>query len=299
MTKKPRKGTNKQNAKKSGKGKKKGKVITKKVTRKTQATQKKRPSPTGVKTKQTRKPKKATKKKSLQIAPMPRAEHSRGKERRRKRKQKSAKKNKDGETRSSTSEKFPFSPVPSARIPTFIAMVKTAIRDLKPFRITGRDAIARYIQIRYRVRNDDLLKYVLKWLVDMGVLTVKDKNYLFVGKRLVTKKTVAIVRKSKKTALQQLLRKRKMKKLKKKKHKRSSKKLKERSRRSKKMKHRKGKRSKRSKRCKSKKCSKKRKKCRNAKCTCSKELKSRKNRIKWKTRYIRKNGKIYKQDEYV
>lgn len=39
--------------------------------------------------------------------------------------------------------KFPGAPVPSARVPTFIAMVKTAIRDLRPFHITGKDAIAK------------------------------------------------------------------------------------------------------------------------------------------------------------
>ena len=37
----------------------------------------------------------------------------------------------------------PRAPCPSARIPTFIAMIKTAIRDLTPFGLTGKKAIAK------------------------------------------------------------------------------------------------------------------------------------------------------------
>jgi len=76
-------------------------------------------------------------------------------------------------------------PSPSSRVPSFIAMVKTAIRDLKPYKLTNREGIAKYIEIRYRVKNCKLLKYVLKWMVEMDILKKKGCNFHFVKKRMV------------------------------------------------------------------------------------------------------------------
>uniref|UniRef100_F6SSF8 H15 domain-containing protein n=2 Tax=Ciona intestinalis TaxID=7719 RepID=F6SSF8_CIOIN len=201
MAKQVGKTTKKRNASKVKKNKKR-RVISKKINTRVKKTTKKRTKTTGGNSKKSQKQKsQSKKKKQLQIAPMPRAEH-RGKT-------KTSKQIKKSESGSDAAfeawKKHPNAPVPSARVPTYIAMVKTAIRDLTPFDITGRDAISRYIQIRYRIKNDDLLRYVLKWLVDMGVLNMKDRNYYFVGKSLVRKKTVAHVRKSGKATLKQLM----------------------------------------------------------------------------------------------
>ncbi|XP_076812566.1 uncharacterized protein LOC143459347 isoform X2 [Clavelina lepadiformis] len=183
-------------------------------------------------------------------------------------------------------------PVPSGKSPTFIAMVKTAIRDLKPFNLTGKDAISKYIQLRYHVKNASLLSYVLKWMVEMGLLKQRNGQYRFSGKRLVKKQTVAVLGSLKRKALKAKLHRKNLKKV--------NDHFKAKLSRKKKLNSKKRRKNKKSKTRKSK-CRKvlKRNKCKNEKCTCAKELKALKNRIKVKTRYIRKNGKIYKQEEYI
>merc|ERR1719171_872314 len=89
-------------------------------------------------------------------------------------------------------------PMPSARVPTFIAMVKTAIRDLEKIHMTSREALSKYIALRYRVKNDALLKFALKWMTKMGVIQKTNGLFYFTSKRAVTKsKYVGKVRKEK------------------------------------------------------------------------------------------------------
>lgn len=184
-------------------------------------------------------------------------------------------------------------PMPSGHAPTFISMVKTAIRDLKPFNVTSVEAISKYVQIRYHVVNEHLLRYILKWMVDLGVLRCVAGQYSFTHKRLVKKATVAVLRdkggrRSFKRPRHGKLR------LRRSKRKPKRKKLGRGKRR--KTKHgirRKGKRARKHKRGKKKVDSKQ------EPCTCSKEITSSRNRVKVRTRYIRRKGKIYKQDEYV
>lgn len=157
-------------------------------------------------------------------------------------------------------------PFPSSKVPTFIEMVKTAIRDLSKFDMTRRKTIARYIELRYKVRNDDLLKFALKWMLKMKILKRSEGLYYLSKKRGATKNKSKKGRKTNKKSKS---------KSKKKQKKRSQKKKKK---------------------PKSKETKKSKKK---NKCTCAKDMKKRKNLVKMKTRYVRRNGKIYKEDVYV
>jgi len=90
-------------------------------------------------------------------------------------------------------------PMPSSRVPTFIAMVKTAIRDLAKFHMTSRKAISKYIALRYRVQNEPLLKFALKWMTKMGVIAKTNGLYYFTSKKAIKKsKCVGKVKKGKK-----------------------------------------------------------------------------------------------------
>jgi len=157
-------------------------------------------------------------------------------------------------------------PFPSSKVPTYIEMVKTAIQDLSKFDMSRRKTIGRYIELRYKVRNGDLLKFALKWMLKMKILKRSDGLYY------LSKKTGTTKNKSKKD--------REAKKKSKSKNKKKQKKIIK----------------KKKKKPKSKATKKTKKK---NKCTCAKDMKKRKNLVKMKTRYVRRNGKIYKEDVYV
>ncbi|XP_039274705.2 uncharacterized protein LOC120348611 [Styela clava] len=217
------------------------------------------------------------------------------------------------------------SPPPSCshRLPTFIVMIKTAIRDLRPFKITSMEAISKYIELRYRVKNDNLLNYILEWMVDMRVLRAWSGHYYFTKSRLVKKTTVAVLGKG----AGKHGKNKKLKKVTSKQKKKNAKKLwkkgfkqcnvhkngvqfaqkgrgkkgkqideselddeQNNAPKSRKNKHKKGKKSGRKQ---------KKNKDKKTKCTCTKELTSAKNRVKLKTRYVRRRGKIYREEEFV
>lgn len=211
------------------------------------------------------------------------------------------------------------SPNPSGTKPTFVAMIKTAIRDLRRYKRTSVEAISKYILLRYQVQNDILLQYLLDWMTDMDILERKEHNYVFSKKRLVKKTTVAVIKNRKRSRSSRRRRK----------SKRSSKyKSRSKSRRTKRsrdaygvncgQKKRRRRSRKRRQTCayefedyneppkrkcrktKSKKQSKRRKKSKPRKpCTCRHELRAAKNRVKVKSRYVRRGGKIYKEEEYI
>lgn len=187
-------------------------------------------------------------------------------------------------------------PSPSAKKPTFVAMIKTAIRDLKKYRQTTVEAISKYIILRYKFENDILLQYLLDWMTDMRILERRGENYVFSSQRLVKKTTVAYIQDRRSRTS------------------RRRKKSKRRSR-SRKRKSSRGRRKSKRRRYelrdygKSRKpqCARKKVKrahrndfpqCRKP-CTCKKELRAAKNRVKVKSRYVRRGGKIYKEEEYI
>lgn len=203
------------------------------------------------------------------------------------------------------------SPNPSGTKPTFVAMIKTAIRDLRRYKRTSVEAISKYILLRYQVQNDILLQYLLDWMTDMNILERKEHNYVFSCKRLVKKTTVAVVNNNKRSRSS-------------KRRKRSSKhrsrsrgrragRSKERYTHKKRRSHQRKRRTcayepveyyeparrKRRQRKSKRQGSKKKKVAIRKPCTCKHELRAAKNRVKVKSRYVRRGGRIYKEEEYI
>lgn len=63
-----------------------------------------------------------------------------------------------------------FSPCPKGDVLRLMAMVKKAVRDLTPCGLSGRRGISKYIETRYGIRDDCLVKYVLRWMVYSAIL---------------------------------------------------------------------------------------------------------------------------------
>jgi len=71
-------------------------------------------------------------------------------------------------------------PIPSgSSCPSYLTMVKTAVRDLHPYKMTHREGIAKYIEIRYQVKDCKILKMVLKWMLVKGILKRRGCLYHF------------------------------------------------------------------------------------------------------------------------
>jgi len=71
-------------------------------------------------------------------------------------------------------------PIPSgSACPSYLTMVKTAVRDLHPYKMTHREGIAKYIEIRYQVKDCKILKMVLKWMLVKGILKRRGCLYHF------------------------------------------------------------------------------------------------------------------------
>ncbi|CAK8688418.1 unnamed protein product [Clavelina lepadiformis] len=70
------------------------------------------------------------------------------------------------------------------RKPKYRDMVIRAVKSLKEPKGSSYNSIARYIEERYKVRNDFVLKHVINWLCQKRVLSKKGVKVKLTGKTL-------------------------------------------------------------------------------------------------------------------